>query len=118
MPGYLLSEAKFKEKYLKEDMYDELKELIKPFILRRFKKDVIQELPNKIEKKFMVEMGKTQKSVYQSYIKEVRQKLYSGEENKITVFSYLTNLRQLCLDPALILYEYEGRSLKYCKWGN
>lgn len=41
-----------------------LKELIKPFILRRFKKDVIQELPNKIEKKFMVEMGKTQKSVY------------------------------------------------------
>lgn len=112
MPGYLLSEAKFKEKYLKEDMYEELKELIKPFILRRFKKDVIQELPNKIEKKFMVEMGKTQKSVYQSYIKEVRQKLYSGEENKITVFSYLTNLRQLCLDPALILDEYEGRSAK------
>lgn len=112
MPGYLLSEAKFKEKYLKEDMYEELKELIKPFILRRFKKDVIQELPNKIEKKFMVEMGKTQKSVYQSYIKEVRQKLYSGEENKITVFSYITNLRQLCLDPALILDEYEGRSAK------
>ena len=112
MPGYLLSEAKFKEKYLKEDMYDELKELIKPFILRRLKKDVIQELPNKIEKKFMVEMGKTQKSVYQSYIKEVRQKLYSGEDNKITVFSYLTNLRQLCLDPALILDEYEGRSAK------
>lgn len=38
MPGYLLSEAKFKEKYLKEDMYDELKELIKPFILRRLKR--------------------------------------------------------------------------------
>ena len=63
MPGYLLSEAKFKEKYLKEDMYEELKELIKPFILRRFKKDVIQELPNKIEKKFMVEMGKTVKNI-------------------------------------------------------
>lgn len=112
MPGYLLSEAKFKEKYLKEDMYDELKELIKPFILRRLKKDVIDELPDKIEKKFMVEMEKNQKAIYQSYIKEVRQKLYSGEENKITVFSYLTKLRQLCLDPALILDEYEGRSAK------
>ena len=112
MPGYLLSEAKFKEKYLKEDMYDELKELIKPFILRRLKKDVIDELPDKIEKKFMLEMEKNQKTVYQSYIKEVRQKLYSGEDNKITVFSYLTNLRQLCLDPALILDEYEGRSAK------
>ena len=112
MPGYLLSEAKFKEKYLKEDMYDELKELIKPFILRRLKKDVIDELPDKIEKKFMVEMEKNQKAVYQSYIKEVRQKLYSGEDNKITVFSYLTKLRQLCLDPSLILDDYVGRSAK------
>ena len=112
MPGYLLSEAKFKEKYLKEDMYDELKELIKPFILRRLKKDVIDELPNKIEKKFMVEMEENQKAVYQSYIKEVRQKLYSGEDNKITVFSYLTKLRQLCLDPSLILDDYVGRSAK------
>lgn len=112
MPGYLLSEAKFKEKYLKEDMYDELKELIKPFILRRLKKDVIDELPNKIEKKFMVEMEKNQKAVYQSYIKEVKQKLYSGEDNKITVFSYLTKLRQLCLDPSLILDDYVGRSAK------
>ena len=112
MPGYLLSEAKFKEKYLKEDMHDELKELIKPFILRRLKKDVIDELPDKIEKKFMVEMEKNQKAVYQSYIKEVRQKLYSGEDNKITVFSYLTKLRQLCLDPSLILDDYVGRSAK------
>ena len=112
MPGYLLSEAKFKEKYLKENMYDELKELIKPFILRRLKKDVIDELPNKIEKKFMVEMEENQKAVYQSYIKEVRQKLYSGEDNKITVFSYLTKLRQLCLDPSLILDDYVGRSAK------
>ena len=112
MPGYLLSEEKFKEKYLKEDMYDELKELIKPFILRRLKKDVIDELPNKIEKKFMVEMEENQKAVYQSYIKEVRQKLYSGEDNKITVFSYLTKLRQLCLDPSLILDDYVGRSAK------
>ena len=112
MPGYLLSEEKFKEKYLKEDMYDELKELIKPFILRRLKKDVIDELPDKIEKKFMVEMEKNQKAVYQSYIKEVRQKLYSGEDNKITVFSYLTKLRQLCLDPSLILDDYVGRSAK------
>ena len=112
MPGYLLSEAKFKEKYLKEDMHDELKELIKPFILRRLKKDVIDELPNKIEKKFMVEMEENQKAVYQSYIKEVRQKLYSGEDNKITVFSYLTKLRQLCLDPSLILDDYVGRSAK------
>ena len=112
MPGYLLSEAKFKEKYLKEDIYDELKELIKPFILRRLKKDVIDELPDKIEKKFMVEMEKNQKAVYQSYIKEVRQKLYSGEDNKITVFSYLTKLRQLCLDPSLILDDYVGRSAK------
>ena len=112
MPGYLLSEEKFKEKFSQQDNIEELKSLIQPFILRRLKKDVILELPDKIEKKFMVEMSKEQKAIYNSYIKEVRAELKKGEENRITVFSYLTKLRQLCLDPKLIIEDYIGESAK------
>ena len=55
MPGYLYDEKRFSVRYhkkLKEgpEVLDELNRLIKPFILRRRKKDVIKELPDKIEK--------------------------------------------------------------------
>ena len=34
------------------------------------------------------------------------------EEDKITIFSYLTKLRQLCLDPSIIVENYKGGSGK------
>lgn len=53
MPGYLYSKAKFQELFInKEDNVKNLKKLIKPFILRRSKKQVMKELPDKIEKNF------------------------------------------------------------------
>lgn len=55
MPGYLFDESSFKEKFMHrdEDELEELKILINPFILRRLKRDVISELPEKIEKNIM-----------------------------------------------------------------
>ena len=115
MPGYLLSEAKFKEKFINssKDNIPELNELIKPFILRRLKKEVALELPDKIEKKYYVDMPLEQKQVYKSYIKEVKNKLKKGGDDKMTILSYLTKLRQICLDPSLLLGDYLGRSGKY-----
>jgi SNF2 family DNA or RNA helicase len=80
--------------------------------LRRTKKEVISELPDKIEKKFLVEMTTDQKAVYTTYLNYVREKMKNNTEDKIEVFSYLTRLRQICLDPTLILEEYEGGSGK------
>ncbi|WP_341457894.1 SNF2 helicase associated domain-containing protein [Clostridium diolis] len=56
MPGYLYSKEKFWEKFIqrKVDNLESLKLLIKPFILRRTRKEVIRELPNKINKKLLV----------------------------------------------------------------
>lgn len=114
MPGYLLSEVKFKEKFMNssKDNIPELNELIKPFILRRLKKEVALELPDKIEKKYYVDMPLEQKQVYKSYIKEIKNKLKKGGDDKITILSYLTKLRQICLDPSLLLDDYLGRSGK------
>ena len=67
MPGYLNSHSKFVEVYekpiLKEDTQalNELHQHIEPFILRRMKKDVLTELPDKYETKMLTDMSEGQK---------------------------------------------------------
>ena len=114
MPGYLFDEKKFKQKFVNrsEREIDELKSLINPFILRRLKRDVITELPEKIEKKYYVPMTTEQKLAYKNYMKEVTLKLKTGEDDNITIFSYLTRLRQICQDPILVNKDYTGDSGK------
>lgn len=115
MPGYLYSLTKFNAIFIKdENQVENLKRMIKPFILRRTKEQVIKELPPKIEKEFYVEMGKTQRNTYGIYVEEIKRRLEEKRDvkNKITIFSYLTKLRQLCLDPSIIVEGYKGKSAK------
>jgi SNF2 family DNA or RNA helicase len=114
MPGYLYSRDAFEEKFIsgRDENLENLKLLIKPFILRRTKAEVMSELPENIEKKFLVEMTEGQKDVYNSYAKTVRDIMKSSKDGKIEVFSYLTRLRQICLDPSLVIKEYGGGSGK------
>ncbi|MBU3182366.1 DEAD/DEAH box helicase [Clostridium psychrophilum] len=114
MPEYLFTKETFESKFIysKECNLGELRSLIKPFLLRRTKKEVLKELPDKIEKKFIVEMTTAQKSIYKSYIKFVQGEMKNNEGKKIEIFSYLTRLRQICLDPSLVVDEYNGGSGK------
>lgn len=116
IPGYLYSKSRFQDKFLskKDDRFNELKRFIQPFMIRRMKKDVMRELPEKIEKKFFVEMSKEQKKAYSIFVSDIKSKMESKDftDNKITVFSYLTKLRQLCLDPTILLDNYTGGSSK------
>ncbi|CEH33639.1 DEAD/DEAH box helicase [Romboutsia lituseburensis] len=112
MPGYLYSLRKFDAIFIKdESQLENLKKMIKPFILRRTKKQVIKELPDKIEKEFLVELNREQKKAYAIYADYTKKKL-EEQNNKITVFSYLTKLRQLCLDPSIVIDDYSGKSSK------
>ena len=115
MPGYLYNITKFNAIFIKNEAnMNHLKQLIKPFILRRTKKQVIKELPDKIEKKFLVELNKEQRKLYGVYVNEVQKKLKEKKdvEDKITILSYLTKLRQICLDPSIISNEYKSKSAK------
>lgn len=114
MPGYLYSREKFEEKFILtgEENLDNLKFLIQPFILRRAKKEVIKELPDKIEKKLLVEMTVPQKNIYGNYVKRIKALMKNNTHGKIEIFSYLTRLRQICLDPSLVIEDYEGGSGK------
>lgn len=125
MPGYLLNHSKFMKKYevpiIKNKDQKVLKELskhIQPFILRRLKKDVIKELPPKIEHKVVVEMTEEQKKVYASYLvntkreieHEIREKGFN--RSKLSILSLLTRLRQICCNPSSFIENFDGESGK------
>ncbi|QAA33056.1 DEAD/DEAH box helicase [Clostridium manihotivorum] len=114
MPNFLYSKDVFERKFAikDKDNIELLKSLINPFILRRTKSEVIEELPDKNEKKLIVEMTPMQKSIYSSFIKDVRESLKNSSGGKIEIFSYLTKLRQICLDPSLLIPDYTGGSGK------
>lgn len=115
-PGYLFSEKEFKLKFLNgnSEQIKYLKLIIKPFILRRTKSQVLKEIPDKIERTFYVEMTKQQKKYYKlslkKFIKEAQQ-----TTNQISILSFLTKLRQIALDPSIVDQTYNGGSSKINK---
>ena len=119
MPGYLFTKERFRERFiLDESNLSELKSLITPFILRRLKEDVLSELPEKLEKKYLVEMKGKQKQLYSFYVKAIKNQLNENKSSeksgrdKINLFAYLTKLREICLDPSLVVADYTGGSSK------
>lgn len=119
MPGYLFTKERFRERFiLDESNLSELKSLITPFILRRLKEDVLSELPEKLEKKYLVEMKGKQKQLYSFYVKAIKNQLNANKvseksgKNKINLFAYLTKLREICLDPSIVIPDYKGESSK------
>ncbi len=119
MPGYLFTKDRFRERFiLDESNLSELKSLITPFILRRLKEDVLSELPEKLEKKYLVEMKGKQKQLYSFYVKAIKNELNENKsseksgKDKINLFAYLTKLREICLDPSIVVPDYKGESSK------
>lgn len=91
--------------------------MVRPFILRRLKKDVLTDLPDKLEKCMYANMEGEQQKLYTAHVQRIRMMLdkQSDEEfktAKIQILSELTKLRQLCCDPALIYEKYESPSAK------
>ncbi|MBE6049030.1 MAG: hypothetical protein E7213_11650 [Clostridium sp.] len=110
---YLFSEGEFKRKFKanNEEEIKYLKLLIKPFILRRTKKEVLKELPNKNEEIAYVDMTKEQKDIYKNSIKIFKKKA-ENMDNSISILALLTKLREIALDPCLIDKNYKGGSGK------
>lgn len=120
MPGFPGTYASFREKYETPitDRGDTaaqkaLAALVRPFILRRMKKDVLTELPEKTEINCYIQMDEPQHKLYAAYADKVRAATEgSSPEDRIKLLSMLTRLRQICCDPALCYEDYEDASCK------
>mgnify|MGYP000158496792 FL=1 len=125
MPGYLFTYKRFKEEYetpiVKEDDKDimgQLKMLIEPFVLRRTKKEVLTELPEKTVTVLYNEMEEEQRKIYLSYLLQAKQELQAEFDNKgfeksqIKILAALTRLRQICCHPGLFIDDYNEESSK------
>lgn len=113
MPGLMPSHRKFKEL-----SHDKIARMTRPFILRRLKKDVLTELPDKIETVLTSDLTQEQKSLYVGYLDQLRAetaaslKTGSFRENRMRILAGLTRLRQICCHPSLFMENYEGSSGK------
>lgn len=124
MLGFLFTYARFKKIYespiVREsdpEAVSNLKRLIGPFVLRRVKKDVLKELPDKLETAVYSRLQGQQKELYTANAAKLKEELESGgdavyEKGKIQILAELTRLRQICCDPALCYENYRGGSAK------
>ncbi|NBC81969.1 MAG: DEAD/DEAH box helicase family protein [Bacteroidetes bacterium] len=91
-----------------KEKLEELRTLIKPFILRRTKEQVMTELPDKTEVVHYCEMGDEQRKVYDAFRSDFRNRLLGKIEeeglnkSRFTILEGLTKMRQICDSPALL----------------
>ena len=113
LPGLFLSKKSFNE--MSEER---IAEKIKPFILRRMKEDVLEDLPPKTETIEYIELSKEQKLLYQTQLSLIRSDVENliedeaFEQNRMRVLAGMTRLRQICCDPRLIDEDFDGGSAK------
>jgi len=124
MPNFLMAHSKFAARYEKpiingdKDVLENLNMRISPFVMRRMKKDVLKELPGKLEEKIVTPLSEEQRKVYLSYMNDIRGDLFgeiekSGVEgSKMKILAALTRLRQICCHPATFISNYKGGSGK------
>jgi len=125
MPGYLFGYRKFKNTYetpiIKgedEAAMSKLKMLIEPFVLRRNKKEVLKELPEKTVTVLDNEMGEEQRNIYLNYLLRAKQEiseqidLNGYESSRMQILAALTRLRQICCHPSLFIKDYNEGSSK------
>lgn len=109
MPGYLQKPAG-KLSQVDKAWHDKRQtERAAAYILRRTKKEVAPELPEKIEKTFFCELGSKQQRFYQDTLEKTRRDIFNLEMSGANVgrvqfaaFTELLRLRQVCVDPRIL----------------
>jgi len=127
MPGFLSTFERFSEKYIRTTGAEGVKNLqylrkkVTPFIMRRMKSDVLEDLPAISEIVYHCQLSNVQLELYRSYAQSARDELVKLVERdgfdrvQIHVLATLTRLKQICCHPAIFAKETAepGDSAKY-----
>ncbi len=118
MPGYLGTAKDFRERYEQPiareksvEAQARLARRLRPFMLRRLKKDVAADLPAKIEQVSFCELTPDQRGVYQQVIEASRKEVLAAvgaqgiAKSRLVVLTALLRLRQVCCDLRLLKLE-------------
>lgn len=123
MPGFLYHYEEFRNTFEQpiingsQDAAGQLKRMTAPFILRRLKKDVLRDLPDKLEEVRYVRMGQKQQELYDAEVLRMKSDLSKKSEEdfrrgKLEILAAITRIRQICCDPSLCCEKYQGDSAK------
>ena len=124
MPGFLYSYEKFRKEielpavqYSNSEAMERLQKMIRPFVLRRLKKDVLNDLPDKLEKDMFSPLESEQKELYEAHTERLRLMLGMQSDaefrtSKLQILAEITRLRQICCYPGLVYEGYRGNSSK------
>ena len=123
MPGYLGSAKDFKERYeapiareKNAEAQSRLGRRLKPFVLRRLKREVARDLPEKIEQVTFCELNEEQRALYQQVMEFSRHEVLEAVgaqgqgKSKLVIFNALLRLRQICCDLRLLDVSRDGRA--------
>jgi SNF2 family DNA or RNA helicase len=115
MPGYLGSAQEFRERYelpiareRNVAVQERLARRLRPFILRRLKREVAPELPARIEQVAYCELGEEQRAIYQQVLEASRKEVLEAvgaqglARTRMVVLTALLRLRQICCDLRLL----------------
>ena len=125
LPGYLGNRNDFRERYelpigrgSAPDVQRRLSRRLQPFLLRRRKRDVAKDLPEKIEQVVLSNLTSPQRAAYDALLREIQQGLGSSGKNvnagaqRMKMLTGLLRLRQVCCDLRLLGIEKEETSAK------
>ena len=110
VPGLLgdYDSVKGKFKTPSPALLDTMMQRTKPFVLRRTKKEILKELPQKMETDIYLELTDRQKTLYQQTVASIRSTISSAYRSKtsaqarIIALTAILKLRQICLSPGLL----------------
>ena len=112
-PGLFPSSSKFAEVFGRPiermgavEPLERLRRRVRPFMLRRTKAEVMTDLPSKQEQVLAIDLSDEHRRIYDTRLQRERQKVLHLVEdinrNRFTIFTSLTTLRLMALDPALV----------------
>ena len=121
-PGLLGSHEQFRQKYIvpieqqdNKERSRQLKRIVSPFMLRRTKQEVIEELPDKTEINIPIELSDDELAVYEVIRRRAKQLLEDERSSSgvsVNTLAEITRLRQAACSAELVEKNWKGECSK------